>query len=96
MIPNSSEPRKTSCTTLPTPTAGCAKSRTCLDYRPDLLPPFLNNTEPLEPEDLALQLALITMEVASMRHKMAVMAQIFNELAKVVNPDLFALGQTDG
>lgn len=78
-----------SCISLPTPTAGYAKSRTCSDKIGDLLPPFLNNTEPLEPEDQALQLALITMEVASIRHKMAALARMFEEMAKLVNPDLF-------
>lgn len=76
-------------TSLPTPTVECAKSRKCSDKNADLLPPYLNNTEPLEPEDQGLQLALVTMEVASIRHKMAALSRAFAEMAKLVNPDLF-------
>lgn len=52
----------------------------------DLLPPYLHNTEPLEPEDVPLQLALITMEVAELRDRMAAMARAFTELARLMAP----------
>jgi hypothetical protein len=35
------------------------------------LPSYLRETEPLEIEDVPLQLALLTMEVAALREKMA-------------------------
>lgn len=52
----------------------------------DLLPPYLHNTEPLEPEDIPLQLALITMEVAELRDRMAAMSRAFSELARLMAP----------
>jgi hypothetical protein len=36
-------------------------------------PPFLRNTEPMEPEDMPLQLALVTMELAELRHRVALL-----------------------
>lgn len=33
----------------------------------ETLPPFLRITEPLEPEDIPLQVALLTMEIAALR-----------------------------
>jgi len=70
-------------------TGECAKSRNCSDNAKGLLPPYLNNTEPLEPEDQALQLALITMEVASIRQKLAGLSRAFAEMARLVSPDSF-------
>lgn len=47
------------------------KSRTSTPAFPPIsspsLPPYLSNTEPMEPADIPLQLALITMEVRSQR-----------------------------
>lgn len=37
------------------------------------LPPYLHNTEPMELEDIPLQVALLTMEVAQLRTTMAVL-----------------------
>jgi hypothetical protein len=34
------------------------------------LPPYLRNTDPMEPEDLPLQVALLTMELASVRERL--------------------------
>lgn len=59
---------------------------------PDLLPPYLHNTEPLEMEDIPLQLALVTMEVAEMRNKLAAMSRAFSELARLVEPASFLGG----
>jgi len=46
---------------------------------PVLLPPYLNNTDPLEVEDLPLQVALLTMELARLRTELTVMG--------LINPD---------
>ena len=83
-------------TSLPTATDVSVKSKKCSDRSADLLPPYLNNTEPLEPEDQGLQLALVTMEIASIRHKMAALSRAFTEMAKLVNPDLFMGSFGDG
>ena len=88
MTRNSSITPECSYTTLPTRTDECAKSKNCSEPSAGLLPPYLNNTEPLEPEDQGLQLALVTMEVASMRHKLAAMSRLLRELAMVTQPDL--------
>lgn len=61
----------------------------------DILPPYLHNTEPLEPEDIPLQLALITMEVAELRERMAAMSRAFSELANLMAPPTW-LGSRDG
>lgn len=89
MTPSSSITPECSSTTLPIPTAEFAKSRNCSECKPDLLPPYLNNTEPLEPDDQALQLALITMEVASQREKLMALSRMFEEMARLVKPDSF-------
>lgn len=60
-----------------------------------LLPPYLHNTEPLETEDIPLQLALITMEVASLREKLARLSQALTEAGQMINPDLFPDGNFD-
>jgi hypothetical protein len=52
------------------------------DATRDLLPPYLNNTDPLEPEDLPLQLALLTGEVARIRQQLTA-------IAIAANPDSF-------
>lgn len=54
----------------------------------DLLPPFLHNIDPLEPEDIALQVALLTMEMASFRAKLAALSRLLTEAGQVVSPDL--------
>ena len=80
-----------SSTTSPILTDECAKSRNFCDSAKDLLPPYLNNTEPLEPEDIPLQVALLTMEMAALRQKLSTMSEIFAQMAQLVNPDLFSL-----
>lgn len=47
------------------------------------LPPFLCNSEPLEPEDMPLQLALLTMEAASCRTSLALISETLDRLAKL-------------
>ncbi len=48
--------------------------------QPDsFLPPFLLNSEPMEPEDIPLQVALLTMELARLRQDMtALRAELDN------------------
>lgn len=53
------------------------------------LPPFLHNIEPLEMEDLPLQVALLTMEIASLREKLTALSRSLTETALRVEPDLF-------
>ena len=43
------------------------------------LPPFLLNTEPMEPDELPLQVALLTMEIASLRTKLAALIDKLEE-----------------
>jgi hypothetical protein len=54
-----------------------------------LLPPYLNNTDPLELEDTPLQLALITMEVARLREQLTALARQLTTAAAMINPDSF-------
>jgi hypothetical protein len=75
--------------TSPIHTDACAKSRNTYGSKPDLLPPYLNNTDPLEPEDIPLQLALLTMEAASTRQKLAAMAELLAQMAALMSPDFF-------
>ena len=42
------------------------------------LPPYLNNTEPLEPEALPLQLALLTMEVRAQRQALERLSSVLD------------------
>jgi len=46
-----------------------------LNLPPETLPPFLNITETLELEQLPLQVALLTMEVAALRTVLADLAE---------------------
>jgi hypothetical protein len=60
-------------------------------------PPYLMNTEPLELEDLPLQVALLTMEVASLRDKLMAATRLLEEMARCLRPDSFlGLGAGDG
>jgi hypothetical protein len=52
-----------------------------------ILPPYLHNTEPLEPEDIPLQLALLTMEVAALRERMTAIADLMQQMASLIRPD---------
>lgn len=56
-------------------------SKTSCDSRPVCLPSYLYNTEPLEPEDLPLQVALLTMELANMRTAQAQISRQLRTLA---------------
>jgi len=42
------------------------------------LPPYLLNTDPLQPEDMPLQLALLTMEVRSQREALQRLSSVLN------------------
>jgi hypothetical protein len=46
----------------------------------------LRNTEPLEPEAIPLQLALLTMEVAAQRVALQRMAAMLEVAATLINP----------
>lgn len=66
------------------------KSRTSIpasltNCNPDL-PPYLSNTEPLEPEEIPLQLSLLTMEVAAQRAALDRLAQLMNYAATMIRP----------
>jgi hypothetical protein len=57
------------------------------------LPPYLHNTEPMEVEDLPLQVALLTMEAAAMRSTLTEtaltlesMGRLAGHLAKALSP----------
>lgn len=63
---------------------------------PGSLPPYLHNTEPLEAEDIPLQLCLVTMEVASLRAKLEALSRGLAELSQMVKPDLFSPEPGDG
>jgi hypothetical protein len=54
------------------------------DLRP--LPPYLRRTEPMEVEDMPLQLALLTMEVASQRQTLAKLADLMEAMASAIRP----------
>jgi len=53
------------------------------------LPPYLCNTEPMEPAEIPLQLALLTMEVAAQRQALGRLAQLFNYTATMIQPASF-------
>ena len=55
----------------------------------DPLPPYLRRTEPMEPEDLPLQLALLTMEVAAMYKVLGRLADLLETMATAVRPPVF-------
>ena len=46
------------------------------------LPPYLRNTEPMEPEAIPLQVALLTMELAALRHRLAVLEMALMETTR--------------
>ena len=46
--------------------------------KPPAIPPYLCNTEPLEPEAIPLQLALLTMEVRSQREALQRLASVLD------------------
>lgn len=50
------------------------------------LPPYLARTEPMEVEDLPLQVSLLTMELAAMRQMMQRMAVVLETAARMMNP----------
>lgn len=54
------------------------------DLRP--LPPYLRATEPMEPEDIPLQLALLTMEVANQRKALDRLAFLFRTIGEAIDP----------
>ena len=58
------------------------------DLRP--LPPYLRRTEPMEAEDIPLQLALLTMEVATQRQALALLATTLETLAAAIRPPEFS------
>ena len=78
----------------PTPTNACASSKSCCALSSTSLPPFLHNTEPLEWEDIPLQVSLLTMEVAELRNQLAAMSRVFSELALMVRPAAFLTDMT--
>lgn len=54
------------------------------------LPPYLHNTQPMEPEDLPLQVALLTMEVGELRERMVQLSHHLEILSTLLKPDDFA------
>jgi hypothetical protein len=54
------------------------------------LPAYLCNTEPMEPEAIPLQLALITMEVAEQRKSLAALADMLRLMASLIEPSTIA------
>ena len=61
-------------------------SKNSCDNEPVCLPIYLNNTEPLEVEDLPLQVALLTMELANMRTAQAQISKLLRRLADLIEP----------
>jgi hypothetical protein len=50
------------------------------------LPPYLRQTEPLELEDLPLQVSLLTMEIATLRQRLTELAKLATLAAMLLNP----------
>jgi hypothetical protein len=50
------------------------------------LPPFLRSTEMLEPEDIPLQVALLTMEVAQLRLSLSRLAALLMTAGQETDP----------
>jgi hypothetical protein len=50
------------------------------------LPPFLLRTDPMEVDDLPLQVSLLTMEVASLRRSLEAVADLMEQAAANVRP----------
>lgn len=48
-----------------------------------IFPPFLLETEPMEPEDMPLQLALLTMEIANLRTSLAIVSDVLEKTASL-------------
>lgn len=53
----------------------------------EILPSYLLNTEPLEPTDLPLQVALLTMELAQLRQVVTLLAARAGEPGPPAVPD---------
>jgi len=51
-----------------------------------LLPPYLMQSEPLEMEDLPLQVHLLTLEVKAMREAMDILADLLLAMETAVRP----------
>jgi hypothetical protein len=68
------------------------------DARLSSLPLHLQQTEPLEPEQLPLQVALLTMELAALRERMEIIAAAMRALAELFSPpaDPFTGHPTNG
>lgn len=64
-------------------------SKNSCDNNTVCLPTYLNNTEPLELEDIPLQVALLTMELAAMRTAQAQTAALLRRLAHLIDPKEF-------
>jgi hypothetical protein len=54
------------------------------------LPPYLRATEPMEVEDLPLQVSLLTMEVAEQRKSLASLADMLRLMAAAIEPAAMA------
>jgi hypothetical protein len=53
------------------------------------LPPFLHNTEPLEPEEQGLQLALVTTQLASIEARLGAVSMLAEAVALLLDqPDM--------
>ena len=52
----------------------------------DELPPYLLRTEPMELEDLPLQVSLLTMEVANMRRSLEAIARLMDNAVREIRP----------
>lgn len=50
------------------------------------LPPYLNRTDPMELDDLPLQVALLTMELAAQRQTLARLACLLETAARLIRP----------
>jgi hypothetical protein len=50
------------------------------------LPPYLLRTEPMELEDIPLQVALLTMEIANMRRSLEALTRLMENAAREIRP----------
>lgn len=50
------------------------------------MPPYLLRTEPMEIEDLPLQVMLLTMEIANLRRSNAAAAALLENVARAIKP----------
>lgn len=69
------------------------KSKDLTEAKPPL-PPYLERTEPMEVEDLPLQVSLLTMEIANQRHMLQRMSVILETAARMMQGP--GLGLDDG